>query len=108
MKRLGTVLLVFLLALTPAWAGTITAQVVEGGQPNATKVYAIPDAEIDRIVAAYQSDANVAVNGTATRAQVLLYVFNTEFVARLVAKVKAVEAAAQAAAIVPPVPINPQ
>lgn len=57
--------------------GTITIQVVETGQTTLTKTYTVADADIDKIVAAYQSAANVSVNGTATRAQVLNYVCGT-------------------------------
>lgn len=50
---------------------TITFQVTETGQATATKTYNLPDAQIDRLVAAYQAAGNAAVGGTATRAQVL-------------------------------------
>lgn len=53
--------------------GTITVQVVEAGQTTATKNYTVADAQIDRLVAAYQSAANASINGSATRAQVLNY-----------------------------------
>lgn len=52
--------------------GSISFTVTETGKPDATKSYTVPDADIDRMVAAYQSDANVDINGTATRGQVLL------------------------------------
>lgn len=52
---------------------TISLQVVETGQATSTKTYTIPDAQMDRIVTAYQSAANTSINGTATRAQVLNY-----------------------------------
>lgn len=52
--------------------GTVTFQVTETGQSTATKTYTVSDTDIDRFVAAWQDDANAAVGGTATRAQVLL------------------------------------
>ena len=53
--------------------GTLTFTVVETGQTTLTKTYTIADADIDKTVAAYQSAANVSINGLATRAQVLNY-----------------------------------
>jgi hypothetical protein len=85
--------------------GTITFTVVEGGQPNATKTFTVPDTDIDRFVAAWQQDANVAINGTATRPQVLLtwanYVMN-----EAKAKVLAKETAAAQSAVITPPPIS--
>lgn len=86
---------------------TIVATVTSGLHPTATKTFNLPDAEIDRLVAAYQIAANASVNATATYAQVLNYIFTTKFIAGLVADVKAREAAVAAATTVPPAPINP-
>lgn len=66
-----------LLCAVPAQAGTISIQVAEAGFATQTKTYTVADADIDKIVAAYQPGANVSVNGTATRAQVLLYWLQT-------------------------------
>lgn len=85
--------------------GTITFQVTETGQTNATKAFTVPDADIDRFVAAWQQDANIAVNGTATRAQVLLTWANS-MMNEAKAKVLASEKAAQQAALTPPTPIT--
>ena len=76
MKRFALICFLLLCA-APVQAGTITVQVVETGQTTQTKTYTVADADIDKIVAAYQSGANVSVNGTATRAQVLLYWITT-------------------------------
>lgn len=51
---------------------TITITSTETGQATLTKTYTLSDANMDDMVAAYQQDANVRVNGTATRAQVFL------------------------------------
>lgn len=91
-----------------AHAGTITITVVQGAQPDATKTFTLPDAQITRLVAAYQSLANVAVNGTATRAQVLNYVLTQVWLQSTVDFVKGVETAAAKAAVPDAVPINPQ
>lgn len=85
--------------------GTITFQVAETGQTTATKTFTVPDADIDRFVAAWQQDANTSVNGTATRAQVLLTWANS-VMAQAKDKVLAFEKAAQQAALVPPSPIS--
>lgn len=68
--------LIFLLLMLewPAYAGTITFQVTETSQTTATKTYNLPDSQIDRMVAAYQSAANLSVGGTASRAQVLNFI----------------------------------
>lgn len=66
---------------------TITATVVETGFANASKTYTLADADMDRVVAAYQQHGNVAVNGTATRAQVLAWVFDNVLIAALKAQV---------------------
>jgi hypothetical protein len=86
--------------------GTITIQVVETGQTTLTKVYTILDADVDRLVTAYQTVGNVAVNGTATRAQVLLAWANL-FMASTVSTVASYEQAVAVAEIVPTKPINP-
>lgn len=85
--------------------GTITFQVAETGQTTATKTFTLPDADIDRFVAAWQQDANTAINGTATRAQVLLTWAQATMDAGK-AKVLAFEKQAQQAALVSPSPIS--
>lgn len=57
----------------------------------------ITDAHATRLIAAYQTEANVSVNGTATRAQVWNYIVNTMYY-QWVAKVRAYEDAVAAAA----------
>lgn len=58
--------------------GTIAITVTRTGAPYPlTKTYTVADADIDKIVTAYQDDANVIVNGTATKAQVWLYIAGT-------------------------------
>lgn len=69
--------------------GTISIQVTEAGQNNLTKTYTVSDANIDKITAAYQRDANIFVNGTASRAQVWLWIAENVLKAPIIAKVKA-------------------
>lgn len=108
MKRAVLALMLSLLAVQ-AGAGSITFQVVETGQTTATKTYAIPDAQIDRMVAAYQVAANASINGPATRAQVLNYIANQLIQGDIVQYVLSVENQNAAAAATSSVtPINPQ
>lgn len=108
MRRIALALLLALV-VHPAWAGTITFQVVQTGQTTATKNYTIPDAQIDRMVAAYQVAANASVNGTATRAQVLNYIANQIIQGTIVQYVLGIETQnAEAAAVSGITPINPQ
>jgi hypothetical protein len=69
-----------LLITSPALAGSLTVTVAETGQTTQSKTYTVADADVDKVVATYQSGANVSVNGTATRAQVLLYWLQTVLV----------------------------
>lgn len=84
--------------------GTISIQVAETGQATLTKTYTLPDAQIDRLVAAYQSAGNTSVNNTATRAQVLL-VWATMLMASTVEQVSSYEQSIAAATA--PAPITP-
>lgn len=73
-------LLLGALLVQPVAAATITITLTETAQPTVTKgPVTIADSDVDQIVAAYQSAANVSVNGTATRAQVLNYMVGTWF-----------------------------
>lgn len=92
-----------LLLSTAAHAGSITFQIVQGGFANANRTYTLSDAEIARIIVAYQRDANVSVNGTATRAQVLNY-WMQQFIQGTISKVQS----AETVPVAPPTPINPQ
>lgn len=98
------ILLLLLLMLSPANAGTITFQVTETGQTTATKTFTLPDVQIDRMVAAYQSPANVSVNGTATRAQVLNYIATKLIQVEIPQFIQSFETLPA----VVPTPINPQ
>lgn len=101
------VALVFLLMISPASAGSISITVVQGGAANVTKNYTVLDADIDRIVAAYQVDANKDLNATANKAQVLLYL-TKRWMAEIAADVKSAERQKAQDAIVVPAPVNPQ
>lgn len=71
-------------------ASTIQVTMTQTGFSNASKTYTFgADQDATDMVAAYQSDANVSVNGTATRSQVLLYIFQNVLVDAIKAKVKA-------------------
>lgn len=76
MGRIGITIKAALLGLslaTPAFATSISIQVAETGQTTLTKTFTVSDADIDKIVAAYQTFANVDCSCVATRAQVLNY-----------------------------------
>lgn len=76
----------------------ITFQIAETGFSTLTKTYTLPDPQMDRITAAYQQAANVAVNGTATRTQVLQY-WVAQVIAGVVATVQSFENQAAVAAV---------
>lgn len=62
--------------------------------------YTVSTADQNRVVAAYQSDANTDINGTASPAQVLAYL--TKAVKNeVIAKVQSFEKGVAVAAIVP-------
>lgn len=105
MKKLLVAL--FVVLATPAYAGSITITVVQGGQTNVSKSFTILDADVDRIVASYQIAANASVNAPATRAQVLLFVLK-QWMDELTQNVKTYETQKAKDAIVTPSPINPQ
>lgn len=107
MKMLTWILFGILALTAPASAGSISITVVQGGQSNVVKPYAVPDGDIDRIVAAYQSAANVDINGTATRLQVLQFI-TKQWMAELTRDVKTFEVDKAKAAVVVPAPVNPQ
>lgn len=86
--------------------GTLTFQVAETAQTTLTKAYTLPDAHIDRLVAAYQAAANVSISGTATRAQVLLY-WTQVMISNTTQQVLSAETSVVMAAIVVPTPIAP-
>lgn len=69
--------------------------------------YTLDTAEIDRIVAAYQQSANTAVNGNATRNQVLQYV-KDKIVGDLKTAVSQYEKDKAVKAVPDPVLINPK
>ena len=85
---------------------TIAFQITETGFANLSKTYTLADAQLDRVVVALQGPANIAVNGTATRAQVLNYWTSTAIDA-LKAAVKAYETQAAIDALPPVTPITP-
>lgn len=95
------------MALTPAVAGSVSIQITEAGFSNATKTYTIADSDIDRIIAAYQQPANIVVNGTATRGQVLL-TWVQQFIDGTKTTVSTFEKQQAISAVPTPTPINPQ
>lgn len=97
----------FLLISQYADAGTISLQVNETSFSAVTRSYSIADTDIDRIVAAYQSPANVSINGTATRTQVLMYWF-MKAITQAKSDVSDFENAARLQALPVITPINPQ
>lgn len=87
-------------------ASTITFQVTQTGFPNANRVFNLQDSEVNRMVAAYQSAANAAINGTATRAQVLNY-WVSSVMRDTIEFIRSTEVQVAVAAIPPVTPINP-
>lgn len=85
---------------------TITLQVAETGQTTLTKTYTLPDANVDLLVNAYQSVGNTSVNGTATRAQVLL-AWVQQFIANTVSTVTSYQQQTAINALPPVTPIAP-
>lgn len=106
MKKLLLVAALTALSI-PALAGSISFTITQGAGPGITKTYNIPDAELDRLVTAYQSGANVAVNGTATKAQVIQH-WIARFMQETIEFVKGTETAAAKAAVPDAAPIKPQ
>lgn len=62
---------------------TIAVTVTETGQTTLTRTLTLADADLDATIQAYQQAANTSINGTATRAQVLNYMFNVCIVAAM-------------------------
>lgn len=77
MKKVLLALLVLCFAVDNALAGSIAFQVVRTGQSTVSRTFTMSDADVDRLVAAYQARANVAVNGTASRTQVIMFWFSS-------------------------------
>jgi hypothetical protein len=102
-KRL---ILVLCLLPAPAFAGSIAIQFTSG-IGSATKTYTVADADLQRLVTAYQSDCNVRINGTCTLGQVLTQIA-LDAKAAWVAKTRAAETAAAQATLplVTDVPLN--
>jgi hypothetical protein len=69
---------------------TITSSVNQANQTPVTvsKTYTLADADMDAAVAAYQQGANTSINGTATRNQVLAYMFDQMIVKNMQAQVQ--------------------
>lgn len=53
---------------------TIAITVTETSKPTLNKTYTLADADMNAVVDAFQSDANVSINGTASRAQVMNFI----------------------------------
>lgn len=105
--RIVVTLILFLL-VSPALAGSIVVTVNRTGDPPRSRTFNIPDADIDRIVAAHQRDANVAVNGTATKAQVLDFWITKHVRDDTAAAVKSYERQKAVEAVAEPTPIDPR
>lgn len=57
--------------------GSIAFTVTNAANGAVGKTYTVADSDLADLVVAYQGDANVDINGTATRNQVLLYIAKT-------------------------------
>lgn len=104
MRKILTAAMLLFLSAAPALADSIACTVTQTGFSNLVKTYPLSTAEINRMIAAYQSDANVSVNGTATRVQVLNYIV-TLWYQEAQGKVKSMELQSQINAIVPTTPL---
>jgi hypothetical protein len=85
--------------------GSIAFQVTQTGQTTHNRSVNVADADITRIITAYQPGANTNVNGTATRTQVLNFWISTMMQGSK-AFVQSSEQAAQIAALPPILPIE--
>lgn len=69
-------LLALALLVAPADAGTVTLTVTTAGAPCAagcSKTYTDSDANLAKLVATFQNDCNVRLNGTCSAVQVMAY-----------------------------------
>lgn len=90
--------------------GVLTFQIVNPTDGTLTKAYnSFSDAHITNWIAAYQSAANMSVNGTATRVQVLDYIITQTVNSWVTATVQfnAANAAKTAVAAAPIIVIAP-
>lgn len=85
---------------------TISITVAAGGFNPPAKTFTFPDAELLRLIAAYQQDANDKVGGAATKPQVMNYIVS-QWIASCVQRVQTAERDAAVASVVVPAPINP-
>lgn len=106
MKRLILAIALVVAISSQASAGSLSFQIV-ATPGTVTKTYTISDADVQRIVNAYQSGANSGVNGTATRLQVLQFWIQS-LVAETVTTVNIYAQNAAVQALPPIVPVNPQ
>lgn len=98
--------LVFSLVAFPVMAGSLTFQIVATAG-TVTKTYVISDTDVQRIINAYQTAANVSVNGAASRNQVLQF-WVQGFIAETIGTVNSVEQNSAIQSLPPIAPINPQ
>jgi hypothetical protein len=100
-----------MFAASCADAGTITVTIVTASgtcSPSCTKTYTDTDANLAKIVPAYQVLCNAKISGTCTNLQVLQYWFD-QIIAGTVAQVTGNEKSALSnSAVSGYVPINPQ
>ena len=98
------------LWIVPAFAGSLSFQVIDATDGTVTKTYSqFSDAHITRWIAANQTACNIDKNGTCTRAQVLNYIVS-KFVADQISLVKQTEdetAANTATTNVSPITVQP-
>ncbi len=101
--RLILALLLALLPMPAYAASSIAFTISVTGNPDVSKTYTLSDADAAQLVPAYQQGANITVNGTATRTQVLRYMIQTW--------IDAMKSQVQTFGTIPaqvPPPINPQ
>lgn len=82
---------------------TINIQVAQTGQTTLSKTYNMSDTDMDLMIEAYQQDANISVNGTASRAQVLNFI-TLEWMDQIKAEIQAHKTVP--ASVPPPITIS--
>lgn len=85
--------------------GTLTVNAATGAGTVYNHAFTIPDADMTRIVQAYQSAANTDINGTATPTQVFTYVVK-QWIAKMSGDVVNFQSQAAIAALAAPAPVS--
>ncbi len=85
--------------------GTVVFSISQAGFSTVSKTTTWADADLTRLTSSYQSEANISINGTATRSQVLNYIVTNVWTHGAISHVKTTEAQSAIAAVPPPADI---